>query len=207
MWKFLDALELSRCGENGDPTIHVIDDDPTTRDSLGCLLQTDGYEVITYASAQLFVETIRQSDGGCVVTDIHMPGISSLDLLAAMNERGISIPTIVVTGQPTAALAFAAMELGAFSFFGKPFDPDALLTSIRTALSRQAAPSVSPRGSPVNFCGALSRRQEPRLSRGVADNSGCDSKFSLLVRRLQKRPNKGTSDRGEDGAGDRSRKA
>ncbi len=45
------------------------------------------------------------------------------------------------------------------------------------------------------------------LLHGVADNLGCDSKFSLLVRRLQKRPNKGTSDRGEDGAGDRSRKA
>ncbi len=144
MWKFLDAIELSRWGENGDPTIHVIDDEPAMRDSLRCLLQTDGYEVITYASAQFFLETIRQSDGGCVVTGTHMPGISGLDLLAAMNERGISIPTIVVTGRPTAALAFAAMERGAFSFFGKPFDPDALLTSIRTALSRQTS-SSSPR--------------------------------------------------------------
>ena len=126
-----------------EPTIHVIDDDPAILASLSLLLTAEGYAVHTHQSAQTFLDTIRQSDSGCVVTDIHMPEINGLDLLAAMNERRVSMPVIMITGQGNAQLAVAAMLQGAFDFFQKPFDGNALLASIRAALTREDGESAS----------------------------------------------------------------
>ena len=117
-----------------EPTIHVIDDDPAILASLSLLLTAEGYAVHTHQSAQIFLDTIRQSDSGCVVTDMHMPQMSGLDLLAEMNERRVFMPIIIMTGQVNAQLMVAAMIQGAFDFFQKPFDADILLASIRRAL-------------------------------------------------------------------------
>jgi two-component system response regulator FixJ len=119
-----------------EPTIHVIDDGPAILASLSLLLTTEGYAVHTHQSAQIFLDTIRQDNNGCVVTDIHMPEINGLDLLAMMKERRVSMPVIVITGHGNIPLAVAAMKRGAVDFFEKPFDGDALLASIRTALTR-----------------------------------------------------------------------
>ena len=97
--------------------IHVIDDDPAILASLSLLLTAEGYAVHTHQLAQTFLDTIRQNNSGCVVTDIHMPEINGLDLLAAMNERRVSMPVIMITGQGNAQLAVAAMLQGAFDFF------------------------------------------------------------------------------------------
>jgi two-component system, LuxR family, response regulator FixJ len=120
-----------------DPTIHVVDDDQAMRDSLNSLLMVEGYAVCTHASARTILETIQDTDRGCIVTDIHMPEISGLDLLAALNERRVSLPVIVITGRSDRWLAAEAMREGAFDFFEKPLNIDALLVSIRGALSRR----------------------------------------------------------------------
>jgi len=118
------------------PTIHIIDDDPAILDSLGLLLTTEGYKVRTYELAQTFLEGIRQSDRGCVVTDVRMPEIGGLDLLRALKEQRASLPVIVMTAHGDIPLAVAAMREGAVDFFEKPFDGDALLASIREALEQ-----------------------------------------------------------------------
>jgi two-component system response regulator FixJ len=125
------------------PIIHVIDDDPAMLASLSLLLTVEGYAVHTHQSAQIFLDAIRQNDSGCVVTDMHMPEINGLDLLAAMNQRRVSMPVIMITGQGNAQLAVAAMLQGAFDFFQKPFDGNALLASIRAALTREDGESAS----------------------------------------------------------------
>ena len=117
-----------------EPIIHVIDDDPTILASLSLLLTVEGYAVQTHQSAQTFLDAIRQGDSGCVVTDMHMPEINGLNLLAAMNERRVSMPVIMITGQGNAQLAVAAMLQGAFDFLQKPFEADILLASILRAL-------------------------------------------------------------------------
>jgi two-component system response regulator FixJ len=122
-----------------NPIIHVIDDDHAQRNSLNMLLHTEGYAVKTYALARTFLEAVHEGDMGCIgciVTDVQMPEMSGLDLLDALNERGVLMPTIVMTGNPTAYLMRAAASQGAFAFFEKPVDPDALLAAIRTALGR-----------------------------------------------------------------------
>jgi two-component system response regulator FixJ len=105
-------------------------------DALELLLVTEGYVVRTYASTRAFLDTIRQRDRGCTLTHVNMPETSGSDLLAALRGRGVTNPVIVLTGRGDASLAVAAMRHGAFDVFEKPFDPDALLAAIRSALRR-----------------------------------------------------------------------
>jgi len=117
-------------------TIHIIDDDQAMLQSLSLLLTVEGYSVRKYESARRFFDTNKHHACGCVVTDMNMPGMSGLDLLIVMKEQNMSIPTIVTTAVCDVRLSVNAMKQGAFDFFEKPFDTEALLTSIRSALMR-----------------------------------------------------------------------
>jgi two-component system, LuxR family, response regulator FixJ len=129
-----------------DFAIHVVDDDTAILDALCLLLATEGYAVHTHQSARRFLNTIQQDDRGCVVTDMQMPEMSGLDLLAAMNKRGSSMPVIIITASENVPLAVAAMKQGAFDYFKKPFDDDALLASVFAASMRSSTP-LACRGS------------------------------------------------------------
>ena len=131
--------------DNSNSTVYVIDDDQAVLRSLSLLLTSEGYAVRAHESARTFLETIRQDDSGCVVTDVRMPEIDGLELLAMLKERRISMPVIVITAHGNIPLAVAAMKRGAVDFFTKPFERDALLASIRAAL----ALGDSERGSDV----------------------------------------------------------
>jgi two-component system response regulator FixJ len=119
-----------------DATIHVIDDDSAMRESLSLMLTIEGYTVRTHESARTFLDAVAQDESGCVVTDVRMPEISGIDLLTTMKieERRVSMPIIVITGHADIQLAVQAMKQGAFDFLEKPFDGDALLSSVRKAL-------------------------------------------------------------------------
>ena len=93
----------------------------------------EGYSVRTHESARGFLDKNKHHACGCVVTDMNLPGMSGLDLLTVMKEQNISLPTIVITAVRDVRLSVNAMKQGAFDFFEKPFDAEALLTSIRSA--------------------------------------------------------------------------
>lgn len=116
--------------------VHIIDDDPAIRDSLGLLLTTEGFEVRTHASARGFLEAIGRHETGCVVTDVRMPEMSGFDLLAKMKERRLALPVIVITAHADVPLAVQAMKQGAIDLLEKPFEDEALLASVRQALTR-----------------------------------------------------------------------
>ena len=114
--------------------VHVIDDDEAVRDSLAFLLRSAKLDVRNYESATAFLDALPGLMAGCIVTDVRMPGVSGIDLLRRLRERGIMMPVIVMTGHGDVPLAVEAMKIGAVDFFEKPFDDDALLAAVRAAL-------------------------------------------------------------------------
>ncbi len=118
-------------------TVCIVDDDQAVLAALRSLLTAAGYAVRAHESAREFLEMIEQDDCGCLVTDVRMPEMGGLDLLAKMKARHVSMPVIVITAHGDVPLAVAAMKQGAINFFEKPFDGDALLDSIRAALTRR----------------------------------------------------------------------
>jgi two-component system response regulator FixJ len=120
-----------------DGLVHVIDDDEAARESLAFLLRAARIKVKTYESAAAFLSIHPQLETGCIITDVRMPEITGIDLLQRLQERQIGVPVIVITGHGDVPLAVEAMKLGAVDFFEKPFDDDALLAAVHSALSRR----------------------------------------------------------------------
>ena len=116
--------------------VHVIDDDEAMRQSLAFLLEAVGMEVQTYESAVAFLEVAPAVKAGCVITDVRMPGLSGVELLRQLRERKLGIPVIVITGHGDVPLAVEAMKIGAMDFLEKPFDDEALVASVRSALNQ-----------------------------------------------------------------------
>ena len=121
-----------------DAVVHVIDDDDAVRESLAFLLKTARIAVKTYDSAAAFLGASPPITSGCVITDVRMPGISGIELLQRLRERNVGVPVIVITGHGDVPLAVEAMKLGAADFFEKPFDDEALVAAVRSALSQLA---------------------------------------------------------------------
>ena len=116
------------------PVVHVIDDDEALRDSLRMFLANEGLEVRTYASADAFLVALEPAQTGCVVTDVRMPGMSGMELLAKIAELKVALPVIVITGHADVPLAVEAMKKGAVDFLEKPFEGDVLIEAVRRAL-------------------------------------------------------------------------
>jgi two-component system response regulator FixJ len=117
------------------PPVVVIDDDEGVLDSLEVLLAAEGFTVATYASARAFLEDRNGGPPGCIVTDVRMPEMDGLELVAELRRRGPLPPVIVITGHGDVPMAVKAMKLGARDFVEKPFEPDLLVAGIREALA------------------------------------------------------------------------
>jgi two-component system, LuxR family, response regulator FixJ len=118
--------------------IYILDDDAGVRDSLHALLESENLMTREFASSEEFLAAQRPDLGDCLIIDIHMPGISGLDVLDELRRRGNAIPAIVVTGRPSAALASRAAAAGALAVIAKPYRAEEILGLIRASL-RQAA--------------------------------------------------------------------
>jgi two-component system, LuxR family, response regulator FixJ len=116
--------------------VHVIDDDAGVRQSLAFLLSTAGLAVRVHESAVAFLNTGTGDDGGCILTDVRMPGIDGLELQRRLRTQGNTTPVIVMTGHGDIALAVEAMKAGAADFIEKPFDDEVLIAAIKLAIGR-----------------------------------------------------------------------
>ena len=116
--------------------IHLIDDDEDVRRALAFLLGTAGLAVRVYDSASAFLDKFQDTQSGCIVSDVRMPGIDGLELLRRLRDKGAAIPMIVMTGHADVPLAVEAMKRGAADFIEKPFADDVLLAAIAAALDR-----------------------------------------------------------------------
>jgi two-component system, LuxR family, response regulator FixJ len=119
--------------------VHLIDDDAAVRDAVGLLLRTEGFKVAPYDSALAFLKSASARAEGCVVTDVRMPEMNGIELIAKMKEERISIPVVVLTAHADVPLAVEAMKLGAVDLLEKPFEDEALIAAINAALERRNA--------------------------------------------------------------------
>jgi two-component system, LuxR family, response regulator FixJ len=136
------------------PFVHVIDDDDALRDSVRLFLVNEGLSVRTYASANEFLAELDTLQPGCVVTDVRMPGMSGMELLAHIASRELSLPVIVITGHADVPLAVRAMKQGAIDLLEKPFKAEELIGAVRKGLA--LGKDAQPNGAPVEV--ALTRR-------------------------------------------------
>ena len=153
-----------------DAVVHVIDDDEAVRQSLMFLLKTAGLTVQTYESAAAFLSELPRVSSGCVITDVRMPEVSGIELLRRLKETQSHLPVIVITGHGDVPLAVEAMKYGALDFLEKPFDDDAILSAVKSALSQQGADAKreSDRAEIIEKLATLSNRERQVLEGLVA---------------------------------------
>ncbi|NVK44458.1 MAG: response regulator transcription factor [Oceanospirillaceae bacterium] len=115
-------------------TVFIVDDDDDFRDSMQWLLESDGLNVWGFASAEGFLE---QYDGrpGCMLLDVRMPTLNGLALQQIMQERGIALPIIVISGHGDIPMAVTAIKNGALDFLEKPFDDANLIHRVHEGLA------------------------------------------------------------------------
>jgi two-component system response regulator FixJ len=121
--------------------VYVIDDDAAMRDSLNFLLDSAGFEVTLFETAQQFLDALPALAFGCVISDVRMPGIDGIELLKRLRTRNSGFPIVVMTGHGDVPLAVEAMKLGAMDFLEKPFEDERLIAMIEAAL-RVAEPAA-----------------------------------------------------------------
>jgi FixJ family two-component response regulator len=117
-----------------ETVIAVIDDDNSFRESLVELLCSYSYGVRDFASADAFVATEKIDSYDCVITDIHMPGMSGIDLKRHLTSRDLRVPVIMITAHAEPGLENSAVSSGAICFLRKPFEADALIGCVEKAL-------------------------------------------------------------------------
>jgi two-component system response regulator FixJ len=124
-------------------TIALIEDDDAVLDSLRLLLQSRGFAVTGFKSAETFLCSIQAKSMDCIVSDVRLPGKSGVDLQRLLKAKGIETPIILITGHGDIAMAVTAMREGASDFIEKPYDAELLIASIeRTLATKQRVKSL-----------------------------------------------------------------
>jgi two-component system, LuxR family, response regulator FixJ len=122
--------------------VHLVDDDEAVRRSVGFMLKTSGFQVRAYDSGIELLKAAASLESGCILLDIRMPGMDGLEVYAALRDKGVILPVIIMTGHGDVSLAVQAMKAGAVDFIEKPFEKAVLLSAIDNgfeALKKSAA--------------------------------------------------------------------
>jgi FixJ family two-component response regulator len=123
---------------DGAPTVYAVDDDPAVLKSIGRLLRSGGWNVVTFASARVFLEQVDAGTPGCVVLDLSMPEMGGLELQQALEARGCGLPILFLTGQADVPSTVKALKRGAVDFLTKPVEDEELLAAVRRAVETDA---------------------------------------------------------------------
>ena len=116
-------------------TVLVVEDDDSMRDAIETLLTESGYSAVTYGSAEAMLAGGIVDCPLCVISDMHLPTMSGLDLLVELRRRRTPTPVIIITAFDSASTREEAMRRGAAAYMAKPFPSAALLAAISTISS------------------------------------------------------------------------
>ena len=120
------------------PTVFIVDDDVSVRESLELLIRSEGWRAETFSSATAFLRSDRVSVPSCLILDVSLPDLNGLDVQARVLDR-VTMPIIFITGHGDIPMSVKAMKAGAIEFLTKPFATDVLLEAIRHAFERSRA--------------------------------------------------------------------
>ncbi len=114
--------------------VFIVDDDAAMRDALSLLLENNGMNTEVFADGSTFLQACEYQNPGCVLLDMAMPGMNGHEVLTTMNERGLQIPVIFLSGYGDISMAVRAMQLGAIDFLEKPISGAKLIKRLQRAL-------------------------------------------------------------------------
>jgi FixJ family two-component response regulator len=119
-----------------DPIIHIVDDDRSFRKAVERLMETSGFRVVSYNSADEILARLPSPDPGCILLDLQMPGLNGLELQSRLTESAPLLPIIFLTGHGDIESTVRAIKAGADDFLEKSASSTALLEAVRRALQR-----------------------------------------------------------------------
>jgi FixJ family two-component response regulator len=121
------------------PLIAVVDDDAPVCKALGRLIGASNLDVVTFVSGEAFLDSMAIRRPDCVVLDLHMPGLSGIDVMTALAGRGSGLPIIIITGRDEPTTRAQCLASGALAYLAKPLDHLKLLEAIGEAVGRPPA--------------------------------------------------------------------
>ena len=119
--------------------IFIVDDDVSVCRALSVLLATYGFTVDTFTSTEEFFSAVSNSVPGCLILDIHMPGLDGWETLQYLIKSGSSRPVIIISADKNEELNEKALKAGAVGFLQKPFNDKALVDLIKVAFEKQSS--------------------------------------------------------------------
>jgi FixJ family two-component response regulator len=122
-----------------DPTVFIVDDDPSVRRGLISLLNSVGRNAIAFASAQEFLHHKRRDGPACLILDVRLPDLHGLELQRLLGKSEQAVPIIFITGHGDIPMSVRAMKQGAVEFLTKPFQDQDLLDAVYEALKGDRA--------------------------------------------------------------------
>ena len=115
--------------------IAIVDDEAPVRDALTEVLDLDGFEAVAFEGGSSFLNWLSGARPSCVLIDVHMPGMSGIEVLNSLNQMEFDAPVFIISGQGDIPTAVNCIKMGAFDFIEKPFDMETVTKRIREALA------------------------------------------------------------------------
>lgn len=152
--------------------LYVVDDDEAVRQSLGMLLLSRGHAVQAFESGERFLSSAKLHEGGCVILDLRMNGMSGLQVFDELRLRSSPLVVLFLSGNGDISTAVDAVQRGAFGWLEKPCREDIFLEKIRLALARAAElkTAAQARQKALSQWSKLTEREQ-EVSRHVANAS------------------------------------
>lgn len=121
------------------PVIAIVDDDASIRRALARLLRVMGWQAVTFASAEAFLQTGLQMPLDCLVLDVWLPAMSGVALMEHLVALGSTLPVIFITGREDVQMHLHAAQMGAVAYLRKPLDEQDLQRALQRALGQKAS--------------------------------------------------------------------
>ncbi len=160
--------------EMRDACVYIVDDEQAVRDGIADLVEGMNLSARSFGSAEEFLSEYDPEKFGCLLLDVRMPGMNGLELQSYLNDNGLVIPVVIITGHGDVSMAVKTVQAGAVDFIEKPFREQRLWESISKALekARRERNKAAQKRETAQKLAKLTEREKEVLSfitRGFSD--------------------------------------